>query len=145
MEDSQLSQWMQVMSSFCGLLCKRYQFDLVGLFQFILNKIKDGNCADLIIVKEIIHKMTGIEISEDITDDQMDAMSGGDLLRQEAGYFIQIRNVRKNSARLKEILMEYNLAVPYVIMLSQERNIIIHKNNDNHLKLIGRLYDQVDY
>lgn len=28
-------------------------------------------------------KMAGIEISEEITDDQLDAMSGGELLRQE--------------------------------------------------------------
>lgn len=38
---------------------------------------------DLLLLREVVTKMAGIEISEEITDDQLDAMSGGELLRQE--------------------------------------------------------------
>ena len=30
--------------------------------------------------------MAGIEISEEVTDDQLEAMGGGELLRQEVNY-----------------------------------------------------------
>ena len=38
---------------------------------------------DLLILREVITKMAGLEVSEEITDDQLDAMSGGDILKQE--------------------------------------------------------------
>ena len=34
-------------------------------------------------MREIVQKMSGIEVSEEITMDQLEAMSGGELLRQE--------------------------------------------------------------
>jgi len=38
---------------------------------------------DLLLMREIVQKMSGIEVSEEITMDQLEAMSGGELLRQE--------------------------------------------------------------
>ena len=38
--------------------------------------------------------MSGIEASEEMTNEQIDAMAGGDLLRQEAGSFNQIKNTK---------------------------------------------------
>lgn len=37
----------------------------------------------MLLLREVVTKMAGIEISEEITDDQLNAMSGGELLRQE--------------------------------------------------------------
>lgn len=38
---------------------------------------------DLLILKEVCQKMTGVEASEEITMEQLEAMSGGELLRNE--------------------------------------------------------------
>lgn len=38
---------------------------------------------DLLLLREVVQKMAGIEVSEEVTNDQLDAMSGGELLRQE--------------------------------------------------------------
>ena len=38
---------------------------------------------DLLILKEIVQKMAGIEAAEEMTSDQLDAMAGGDLLKNE--------------------------------------------------------------
>jgi len=38
---------------------------------------------DLAILRDVVQKMAGIEVSEEMTDDQLLAMSGGELLRQE--------------------------------------------------------------
>jgi len=36
-----------------------------------------------LILKEIVQKMAGIEAAEEMTSDQLDAMAGGDLLKNE--------------------------------------------------------------
>ena len=42
------------------------------------------NCSyDLMILRDVVTKMVGIEVSEEITDDQLDAMSGGEHLKAE--------------------------------------------------------------
>lgn len=40
---------------------------------------------DLLLLREVVQKMAGIEVSEEITDDQLNSLSGGELLRQEVG------------------------------------------------------------
>ena len=37
--------------------------------------------------------MGGIEAYEEMTPEQLEAVSGGELLRQEAGNFMQVRNI----------------------------------------------------
>lgn len=38
---------------------------------------------DLLIMKEVVQKMSGIEISEEITKEQLEALSGGEILKAE--------------------------------------------------------------
>lgn len=42
-----------------------------------------ASSLDLLILKEIVQKMAGIEAAEEMTSDQLDAMAGGDLLKNE--------------------------------------------------------------
>ncbi|CAH8568858.1 unnamed protein product [Heterobilharzia americana] len=143
LEDLQLSQGLQALSSFTGLLCRKYQFDLAGLLQYVLNQLKVGKSYDLAILREILHRMSGIDISEEMTDEQLESMSGGELLLQEGGYYAQIRNTRRNAARLKEALLEHNLIMPFIFLMAQQRDAIIFLDDpERHCKLAGRLYDQ---
>ena len=81
----------------------------------------------MLILKEIVHKMSGIEASEEMTNEQIDAMAGGDLLRQEAGSFNQIKNTKKSSQRLKvSVTPKYNKIVWLGILLF---NKILYENN----------------
>lgn len=38
---------------------------------------------DLLILKEVCQKMTGVDASEEMTTEQLEAMAGGELLRNE--------------------------------------------------------------
>ena len=38
---------------------------------------------DLLVLKEVIQKMAGIEISDEVTASQLEAMAGGELLKVE--------------------------------------------------------------
>ena len=91
---------------------KKYNIELTGILQYVANQLKNKKSLDLLILKEIVHKMSGIEASEEMTNEQIDAMAGGDLLRQEAGSFNQIKNTKKSSQRLKvSVTPKYNKIV----------------------------------
>ena len=105
-----------------------------------LNQLKSGNSLDLLLLKEVVQKMSGIEANMEVTDDQLFALSGGDMLRTEGGYFGQIRNVKKPTARLRETLIEHKLALPLCLLMSTHRAHIVFKEGiGQHLKLVGKL------
>lgn len=43
---------------------------------------------DLLILKEVCQKMTGVDASEEMTTEQLEAMAGGELLRNEVHFAI---------------------------------------------------------
>uniref|UniRef100_A0A1I8GSZ2 THO complex subunit 2 n=1 Tax=Macrostomum lignano TaxID=282301 RepID=A0A1I8GSZ2_9PLAT len=136
-DSSEESPRLLTLSTFVGAMCKKYTFDLAGCFQYALNQLKNKRCADLLLVREILHKMTGIEVSEEVTEEQLEAMLGGELLRVEGGYFSQ------SSSRLKELLMEHGLVLPFVFLLAQQRDCVVFNGEptERHVKQCGRLYD----
>ena len=142
-EGTSISPWLISLANFCGAVIKKYQIELPGLLQFIANQLKTGKCLDLLVLKEIVQKMTGIETSEEMTNEQLEALSGGELLRSEGGSFNQVRNIKKSTLRLKEALLDNNLAMALCILMAQQRNCILFQSENAHLKLIGKLYDQV--
>ncbi|XP_018404812.1 PREDICTED: THO complex subunit 2 isoform X3 [Cyphomyrmex costatus] len=142
-DGTSISLWLQSLASFCGAIFKKYNIELTGLLQYVANQLKAQKSLDLLILKEIVQKMAGIEAAEEMTSDQLDAMAGGDLLKNEAGYFSQVRNTKKSSQRLKETLAEQDLAVALCLLMAQQKHCVVYRETDkSHLKLVGKLYDQ---
>ena len=54
------------------------------------NQLKAKHSLDLIIIKEVVAKMGGVEGVEEMTTEQIEAMARGELLRQEAASFTQV-------------------------------------------------------
>ncbi|XP_050443418.1 THO complex subunit 2 isoform X2 [Adelges cooleyi] len=142
-DGTSISVWLQSTASFCGAIFKKHPIELTGILQYVANQLKTENSLDLLILKEIVLKMAGVELMEQITPDQIEAMSGGDYLKTEAGYYNQIRNTKKSSIRLKESLLDNNLAVALCLLIAQQRHSVIYKEHESiHIKLAGQLYDQ---
>ncbi|XP_034949841.1 THO complex subunit 2 [Chelonus insularis] len=142
-DGNSISLWLQSLASFCGAIYKKYNIELTGLLQYVANQLKAQKSLDLLILKEIVQKMAGVEAAEEMTSDQLDAMAGGDLLKNEAGYFSQVRNTKKSSQRLKEALSENDLAVALCLLMAQQKHCVVYRETDqSHLKLVGKLYDQ---
>lgn len=59
------------------------------------NQLKAGKSFDLLVLKEVVQKMSGIEISEEVTAAQLEALSGGELLRAEVNMFFIVCSVRQ--------------------------------------------------
>ncbi|XP_015904652.2 THO complex subunit 2 [Parasteatoda tepidariorum] len=142
-DGTSISIWLQSLANFGGAVFKKYPVDISGLLQHVANQLIAGKSLDLLILKEIVQKMAGIEASEEMTLEQLEAMTGGELLRSEGGYFNQLRNVKKSSQRLKEALLDQDLAIPLCLLMAQQRNcILFHEQENSHIKLVGKLYDQ---
>lgn len=152
-EGTSISPWLISLANFCGAVVKKYPVELPGLLQFITNQLKVNKCLDLLILKEIVQKMTGIDTTEEMTDEQLEALSGGELLKSEGGTFNQVRNIKKSTVRLKDALLENGLAMALCILMAQQRNCIVFQQStgevggggggrNTHLKLVGKLYDQ---
>ena len=55
-----------------------------------------------------------------------------------------MRNTKRSSQRLKEALLEDDLAVTMCMLMAQEKYRVVYKHEQGtHLKLVGMLYDQV--
>lgn len=153
-DSTNLSTWLQSIATFCALTFKKYPIELIAMIQYVINQLKNRKSYDLLILQEIVQKMCGIEVLSEVNDLQLEAMAGGDLLRQEAGYFNPIRNIKKCANRLKEALADHGLILPLCILLSQQRDFIVFSDQaerekemfntaeKRHLKLTGCLYDQ---
>ena len=154
-DSTNISSWLQSVATFCALAFKKYPIELTAIIQYVINQLKNKKSFDLLILQEIVQKMCGIEVLSEVNDLQLEAMAGGDLLRQEAGYFNPIRNIKKCANRLKEALADHGLILPLCILLSQHREYIVFSDQEErekammtgniekrHLKLTGSLYDQ---
>ncbi|XP_049865529.1 THO complex subunit 2 isoform X2 [Pectinophora gossypiella] len=145
--------WLQALAAFAGAAFKKHNIELTALLQFVANRLKAQQSQDLLILKEIVQKMAGIEAVEEMTPDQLDAMAGGELLKGEAGYFSQVRNTRRSSARLKEAIVGNNLDIGLCILSAQQRHSCVWTEIEDEspssgeppgsqLKVVGRLADQ---
>ena len=63
-DGTSISLWLTSLSNFCGAVFKKYSIDLTGVLQYVANQLKNKKSLDLLILKEIVHKMSGIEASE---------------------------------------------------------------------------------
>ncbi|XP_039622242.1 THO complex subunit 2 [Polypterus senegalus] len=142
-DDTTISAWLQSLASLCGSVLRKYPIELAGILQYVANQLKAGKSFDLLILKEVVQKMAGIEITDEMTTEQLEAMTGGEQLKAEGAYFGQIRNTKKSSQRLKDALLDHELALPLCLLMAQQRNgVVFLEGGEKHLKLVGKLYDQ---
>ena len=145
-----VSLWLSALATFCGHLAKKYSaIELSALLQYLVNTLKDNQSLDLLVLKELITRMTGKESLEDMSDAQVEAMAGGETLRSEAINFnndMAPKARAKGVARLKDALQKGTLGgdpltVPLLVLIAQTRQAIIFKTDSKHLKLVSQLYD----
>ncbi|MCP9258754.1 THO complex subunit 2-like [Dirofilaria immitis] len=131
--DGSLSPWLQSLATFVGNVFLKYNIELTGVLQYVANQLKNNKSFDLLVLREIIQNMSGIESTTGLTADQLEALAGGDTLRQEAGSFSTVRTNRRAILRLRDALFKEHL-IRQCIVYSESRDI--------PLKLAGQMLDQ---
>ncbi|KAK9763193.1 THO2 plays a role in transcriptional elongation, variant 2, partial [Basidiobolus ranarum] len=144
-DGTSIAHWLQGLAAFCGTVFRKYSLmDLTGILQYVANQLKNDNSFDLIVLKELIIKMAGIEGYGSASDAQLAAMAGGETLKSEAFSVLNnVKSTKKSSSRLTRGLVESNLATPLAVLISQQRETCVYGSNSiDHLKLLGNLFDE---
>jgi THO complex subunit 2 len=138
------------LASFTGMLFRRYSADLTPLLKYIVHQLYNGQFTEIVVLRELIWKMAGIEPLPNLSDSQVVAMAGGPALRIEA-IASTTRGARldpgdavlKGPQRLGKTLLDSNLALPLLVQVAQQRQSCVYKAPDAHLKSLASLFDAV--
>ncbi|KAK3812693.1 MAG: transcription factor/nuclear export subunit protein 2-domain-containing protein, partial [Linnemannia elongata] len=142
------AKWMNTLASFCGNLYRKYpSAELDGILQYIVNQLRMQIPHDLVVLRELLSKMGGVEDPSNLNDTQLQAMAGGELLRNEALFggvagTVMKKNV-KSCYRLQEAMLHDNIASHLLVLIAQHRQECIFGEEEiPHLKLLSNLTDQ---
>jgi THO complex subunit 2 len=143
-DGTNIAQWFQSLASFAGFLYRKYTtIEITALLQYVVNQLKDGSSLDLVLLRELIAKMSGVEIIEDMSENQLEAQAGGETLKLESQPIPQKMNLKRSTNKLKDTLLNNKLALPLMILIAQQRSAIIFKGDSQLLKMVGDMYDKV--
>ncbi|XP_076922275.1 THO complex subunit 2-like [Bidens hawaiensis] len=144
-----LSDWLQSLASFWGHLCKKYpSMELRGLFQYLVNQLKKGSGIELVLLQELIQQMANVQYTENMTEEQLDAMAGSETLRYQATSFGATRNnkaLMKSTNRLRDSLLpkdEPKLAIPLLLLIAQHRSVVVIEADSPHIKMVCEQLDR---
>ncbi|KAE9613874.1 putative THO complex, subunitTHOC2, THO complex subunit 2 domain-containing protein [Lupinus albus] len=144
-----LSDWLQSLASFWGHLCKKYpSMELRGLFQYLVNQLKKGQGIELVLLQELIQQMANFQYTENLTEEQLDAMAGSETLRYQATSFGVTRNNKaliKSTSRLRDSLLpkdEPKLAVPLLLLIAQHRSLVVINADAPYIKMLSEQFDR---
>jgi len=134
------------------MLFRRYSADLTPVLKYVVHQLHNGQTTELVVLRELIWKMAGIEPLPSLSDVQVAAMAGGPVLRIESVASVT-RGARldpgdavlKGPQRLGKGLIESGLALPLLIQVAQQRQACVFRAPDTHLKSLASLYDTVSY
>ena len=66
------------------MLFRRYSADLTPVLKYVVHQLHNRQTTELVVLRELIWKMAGIEPLPTLSDSQVAAMAGGPVLRVEA-------------------------------------------------------------
>ncbi|KAL3090360.1 hypothetical protein niasHS_006812 [Heterodera schachtii] len=140
--DISFSGWLQSLANFSSAIFKRYNIDFTGILQYIANQLKDSQSLDLIVLREIVTGISGVDSNTDLTQEHLEALCGGDTLRGEAGYLQMTKLNRRSINRLRDALMRNELFESLCILIGQQKQFIIYRDSRNFpLKLTTQMLD----
>lgn len=149
---SPLDILLQGLASFTGMLFRRYSADLTPVLKYIVHQLHNGQTTEIVVLRELIWKMAGIEPLPSLSESQIASMAGGPALRIES-VASSTRGARldpgdailKGPQRLGKGLLDSKLALPLLIQVAQQRQFCVFKAPDAHLKSLASLYDAVRF
>ncbi|GAA5828714.1 hypothetical protein JCM11251_005848 [Rhodosporidiobolus azoricus] len=152
-DGTSIAMWLQGLATFTGNVYRRWAAMAPSLWiilQYLVNQLVSGNSKDLVVLRELIIRMTAIEPFADLSDTQVLSLAGGKHLRSEvfqqtvlehASKRAQLEAQAKARGRLAEALLgRTELAMPLLVNIALQRQACL--KTDAHLKSLGALFDQ---
>ncbi|KAK9329617.1 transcription factor/nuclear export subunit protein 2-domain-containing protein [Lipomyces starkeyi] len=141
-------QWLQSLASFTAKLCKEYSMmSPTPLLQYLQRQLHKSNSSDILLLQELMQQMAGIEAMTNLTDAQLEGLSGGRRIRSEVWIALgDKRHISKKSAtRLLSSLVNLNLVSELFVLLAQQYKTAIFTMPEYqaHTKILGARYDDL--
>ncbi|KAJ2920447.1 hypothetical protein H1R20_g16647, partial [Candolleomyces eurysporus] len=143
-----ISDWLQSLASFTGMLFRRYSADLTPVLKYVVHQLYSGQTSEITVLRELIWKMAGIEPLPTLSDAQVLAMAGGPTLRIQA-IAAETRGAQADPSdinlrgpyRLGRALVDSSLALPLLVQVAQQRQACVYNVPDAPLKSLAGLLD----
>ena len=138
------SDWYQSLCRFAGAMWRRWpDVECESLLQYVMNQLKMNQPLDLLLLKELVAGVSGVEVYEEMSELVMEGRGGSRLLQAET---MTQRNVTKNKRRatglLVDTLTRAQLLVPLYVLLCSEKDGIAYESEYEHVRLVAELYDK---
>ncbi|TFK29236.1 hypothetical protein FA15DRAFT_664153 [Coprinopsis marcescibilis] len=143
-----IADWLQSLASFTGMLFRRFSTDLTPVLTYIVHQLLNDKTSEIVVLRELIWKMAGIEPLPELSENQIVAMGGGPILKIQAlaattrgAGFDPADLTLKGPQRLSKALLESGLAFPLLVQVAQQRESCVFKASEAPLKSLAGLYD----
>ena len=152
-DGTSVALWLSSLAAFTGRLYQRWNSmasSLPVILQYLVNQLVSGSTKDLIVLREIVTRMTGLEPFADLSDAQVMSLAGGPVLRSEVfnqtdlstgAKKTQAQSQQAGRDRLRQALAGSGLGVPLLVSIAWQRQVCV-AGAETHLKSLGALFDQ---
>ena len=141
------NKWLVSLSSFTGKILRKYSAMSVQPFiLYILSQLQKNSYIDIRVLRDIIQQMSGVTALTDLTDAQMMAMAGGELLRTMTLHQLQDRRNESSRAarRLMSSLIDNNRGSALLLSLAQQREMCVFNHDRDDNKILSEVYDELN-
>jgi THO complex subunit 2 len=113
-----IAHWFQHLSHFTGVYYRAFpQTELQALIEFLMLRLEDGDSLYLLVFNELLARMGGCEVLEDLSDAQIGGLAGGETLRREMLAFSKAS--KRAVSKLQEALCTPSTAIPILALVAQ--------------------------
>ena len=117
-----ISHWFQYLAHFTGIFYRMYPLtELRSLVDFLLARLKTGDSLELLVFNELLARMGGCEVLEDVSDTQIGGLAGGEALRRELLAFDKAS--RRAVLRLQDAICTHDTAIPMLALIAQSPSV----------------------
>ncbi|RZC63684.1 hypothetical protein C5167_025452 [Papaver somniferum] len=115
------------------------EYDILeGLFQYLVNQLKKGKGIELVLLQELIQQMANVQYTENMTEEQLDAMAGSETLPYQATVFGMTKQLR-DSLLPKD---EPKLALALLLLIAQHRALVVINADAPYIKMVSEQFDR---
>jgi THO complex subunit 2 len=136
-------KWLSSVATFTGTFFRKFpQTDISGLLVFLVSKLAQGECLDLLVLKELLNKMGGCETTMIMDEDALENLSGGPTLRAEGLNLTEKDNASKKAVKMLRLAMNRDgIALRFLVLLSKISSSVLFTLDTKHIKLMAHLCD----
>lgn len=169
--DGGVASWMNNLASFAGQFFRKYYWaDSRSIFHYVCGKLKAGSAEEIIVLSEIMSRMTGYSTLEldKMTESQFESMAGGKHLKVVAlNFSSDVKRAKTSSHYLAQLFWKkikkeplgarifsssvspmepepLSLAMSLATLIAQNLQTILYRKDTKQLKFECCVYDRLN-